>query len=359
MNYNLFENIDQYEICKDLLIETEGDIKKTAILLKSNKDAYFSKFTISEIEFSLAGLKETLGSTILNKLSRGLGGDIAKIDSIVAKMKENELNFNKEEHDALKKYAELRKKEKEIENSKDPSLVSNLMTIKSDIIKTATKLKELKKGYGIIADSLEKQIDIITRKNSRKADYYNMERTRDLVETTKDRWLKNKELLSAASDENFMRDLDAKLGINIRKIENQAEKMKDTYASMEKEAEGMANNTDLNLEDEEIFEMKPDEFMGFLDRKIPLMEMHLNKFIKKSKTSTPEEKDKLRKDFAITRKKFMSRLEYFKSILEKKRSRYYNEANRMNLENSANKLDQAMERFRNKRLRFDEKNIAQ
>ena len=77
-------------------------------------------------------------------------------------MKKNELDYNKEEHVALKKYAELRRKEREITLGGDRSMEIELGVIKSDIIKTANKLRELKKAFGTIADNLEQQIDIIT-----------------------------------------------------------------------------------------------------------------------------------------------------------------------------------------------------
>ena len=82
MNYKLFETIDQYDIGRELLIKTEGNIKETAKIISKNNGDLFRGFTLAEIEYNLSGLKESIGSNILNSLSRRIGGDIDKIDII-------------------------------------------------------------------------------------------------------------------------------------------------------------------------------------------------------------------------------------------------------------------------------------
>jgi hypothetical protein len=112
----LFENINQYNKAKNLLIENEGNVDKVLDLLKS--DRQFENTTENDLRSKLDKLNEGLGDKILNFLGDSFGGDISKIKTVLTQMKEQELKFNKEENEIYNEFYSLLQDQKELEKNK-------------------------------------------------------------------------------------------------------------------------------------------------------------------------------------------------------------------------------------------------
>jgi hypothetical protein len=78
-------------------------------------------------------------------------------------------------------------------------------------------------------DSLEKQVNILTDKNNRKADYYNLKRAGDSVETKKLRAAFKKKLVSQEDDSEYLKDIQSILG-DYKDAEKDLEKAKQNLA---------------------------------------------------------------------------------------------------------------------------------
>jgi len=165
----LLENFVFYSDCKEAIIESYGDVEIAKSKLKKSKYGNIEDHVLEE---NLLSIKESLGDKILNFFSKRLGGDVRKLDKIIAAMKEEEIRFVKDEQ--------------------------NIIILK--LTNLQKFIKDLVKSHNSIMDDLEKQVDIITKKNNRKSDYYNLKRAQDSVDTKKMRAEFKKKLIEDVED---------------------------------------------------------------------------------------------------------------------------------------------------------------
>lgn len=193
-----------YSDCKNSLLESFGDIE----IAKSKLTA--KGYESDNLEETLTVIKESLGDKILNFFSKNLGGDVSKLSRILEDMKSEEIKFVTDEHEFESKFYKLSAALARIKKDKaDPS----------EITQYADKLNKLKKSindlmslHNSIMDSLEKQVNIITKKNNRKSDYYNLKRAEDSVETKKMRAEYKKKLITQSDDTEYLNDIQKILG---------------------------------------------------------------------------------------------------------------------------------------------------
>jgi hypothetical protein len=203
----LVENFKSYSDCKKALIESYGDIDiaKTK-LIKSG----YSVEDVEGLEESLNVIKESLGDKIINFFSKNLGGDISKIDKILADMKNEEIRFINDEHSAESKFYKLSTALSQLKKDKADKSETDQYVVKLNKIQKL--IKDLVSSHSSIMDSLEKQVNILTDKNNRKADYYNLKRAGDSVETKKLRAAFKKKLVSQEDDSEYLKDIQSILG---------------------------------------------------------------------------------------------------------------------------------------------------
>lgn len=216
----LVENFKSYSDCKKALIESYGDIDiaKTK-LIKSG----YSVEDVENLEESLNVIKESLGDKIINFFSKNLGGDISKIDKILADMKNEEIRFINDEHSAESKFYKLSTALSQLKKDKADKSETDQYVVKLNKIQKL--IKDLVSSHSSIMDSLEKQVNILTDKNNRKADYYNLKRAGDSVETKKLRAAFKKKLVSQEDDSEYLKDIQSILG-DYKSAEKDLEKAK-------------------------------------------------------------------------------------------------------------------------------------
>ena len=214
-----------YNDCKNSLLESFGDIEIA-------KNKLIAKGYDGDLEETLNMIKESLGDKIINFFSKNLGGDISKLADILEDMKSEEIKFITDEHESESKFYKLSAALAQLKKDKADQ---------SEITQYADKLNKLKKlindlmsSHNSIMDSLEKQVNIITKKNNRKSDYYNLKRAEDSVETKKLRADYKKKLITQAEDTEYLSDIqkilgnpkDAEKDLNIAKEKLEKEKEK-------------------------------------------------------------------------------------------------------------------------------------
>jgi chromosome segregation ATPase len=216
----LVENFKSYSDCKKALIESYGDIDiaKTK-LIKSG----YSVEDVEGLEESLNVIKESLGDKIINFFSKNLGGDISKINKILADMKNEEIRFINDEHSAESKFYKLSTALSQLKKDKADKSETDQYIVKLNKIQKL--IKDLVSSHSSIMDSLEKQVNILTDKNNRKADYYNLKRAGDSVETKKLRAAFKKKLVSQEDDSEYLKDIQSILG-DYKSAEKDLEKAK-------------------------------------------------------------------------------------------------------------------------------------
>jgi chromosome segregation ATPase len=216
----LVENFKSYSDCKKALIESYGDIDiaKTK-LIKSG----YSVEDVEGLEESLNVIKESLGDKIINFFSKNLGGDISKISKILADMKNEEIRFINDEHSAESKFYKLSTALSQLKKDKADKSETDQYIVKLNKIQKL--IKDLVSSHSSIMDSLEKQVNILTDKNNRKADYYNLKRAGDSVETKKLRAAFKKKLVSQEDDSEYLKDIQSILG-DYKSAERDLEKAK-------------------------------------------------------------------------------------------------------------------------------------
>lgn len=175
-------NLTFYEDCREALIECYGDIDIAVEYLHNRK---YGDTTIYVLKESLLAVNEGLGDKIINALSKKLGGSISKIDPIVNKMNKAESTFVEREYQIESEYIKLFRefvhlKYRATDKSKMGPVQSRLQELES-------QMRQLIRSYNTIMDELEKQIDILTRSNNRRADYYNIKRAKHSVEAKEKR----------------------------------------------------------------------------------------------------------------------------------------------------------------------------
>ena len=185
---------EQLELYPERRIWT-GDVDIAKAKLKKSKYRDMEDHVLEE---NLSFIKESLGDKILNFFSKKLGGDVRKLDKILAAMKEEETRFVKDEHESESKFYKLSSGLAQLKRDKASQDEQNIIILK--LTNLQKFIKDLVKSHNSIMDDLEKQVDIITKKNNRKADYYNLKRAHDSVETKKMRAEFKKKLIEESTN---------------------------------------------------------------------------------------------------------------------------------------------------------------
>jgi hypothetical protein len=170
---------------------------------------------------NLHRINEGIGDKIMNFLSKKLGGDVSKIDKILQGMKEEEIKFITDEHEAENKFYKLSAALAQLRSDKADK--TELDSIRVKLIKIQKLLKDLVSSHNSIMDDFEKQVNILTKKNNRKSEYYNLKRAEDSVETKKMRAEFKKKLLTASDEEGYLKGIQDILG-DPKKAEDELKK---------------------------------------------------------------------------------------------------------------------------------------
>lgn len=203
----LLENFVFYNHCKEAIIESYGDVEIAKAKLKKLK---YKDIEDHVLEENLSLIKESLGDKIINFFSKNLGGDVRKLDKILADMKEEETRFVKDEHGSESKFYKLSSGLAQLKRDKVSTDEQNIIILK--LTNLQKFIKDLVKSHNSIMDDLEKQVNIITKKNNRKADYYNLKRAHDSVETKKIRAEFKKKLIEDVEDNEYLVSIQKILG---------------------------------------------------------------------------------------------------------------------------------------------------
>lgn len=245
----LVENFKSYSDCKEALIESYGDIDiaKNKLIKKG-----YSSQDVDDLEESLNAIKESLGDKIINFFSKNLGGGISKIDKLLRDMKEEETRFIHDEHEAESKFYKLSTALSQLKKDNADKSETDQYIVKLNKIQKL--IKDLLSSHSSIMDSLEKQVDVLTNKNNRRSEYYNLKRAEDAVETKRLRAEMKKKLISQEDDAEYLKDIQKILG-NPKDAEKDLEKAKQTLAK---------EKGDIGASDE-VSRMSPDKIENILD----------------------------------------------------------------------------------------------
>jgi CRISPR/Cas system CMR-associated protein Cmr5 small subunit len=238
----LLGNFVFYSDCKEAIIESYGDVDIAKAKLKKSK---YSDIEDHVLEENLSFIKESLGDKILNFFSKKLGGDVRKLDKILAAMKEEETRFVKDEHESESKFYKLSSGLAQLKRDKASQNEQNIIILK--LTNLQKFIKDLVKSHNSIMDDLEKQVDIITKKNNRKADYYNLKRAHDSVETKKMRAEFKKRLIEDVEDNEYLASIQKILGTP-KQAEADLSKANDQLA---KEKENLGAGEEISKNSEE------------------------------------------------------------------------------------------------------------
>jgi hypothetical protein len=203
----IFEKYTFYTDCKNAIIESYGDLEIATMKLRRSG---YSDVADDILQENLCSIKEGLGDKIMNFFSKNLGGDVHKIDKILRDMKEEEVRFIKNEHESESKYYKMSAALAQLK--RDKASQNEQAVIIDRLNKLAKLLKDLVRSHNSIMDELEKQVDIITKKNNRKADYYNLKRAEDSVETKKMRAEFKRKLAEEDGDAEYLAGVHKILG---------------------------------------------------------------------------------------------------------------------------------------------------
>jgi hypothetical protein len=235
----LLKDFKLYEECKNALIESYGYVDIAKKKLKSSKYSHINEAVLEE---NLQSIKEGLGDKIINFFSKKLGGDISKLDKIIADMKDEEINFIKSENDAEAKFYKLTAAVAHLKKAGASKDEQNIILVK--LSKFQKLIKDLVSSHNSIMDDLEKQVNIITKGSDRKAEYYNLKRAEDSVETKKMRAEFKKKLVSEEDDNEYLKDIQKILGKpedaqkDLEKAENTLTKEKEKIGAVEETTKG-------------------------------------------------------------------------------------------------------------------------
>jgi len=191
----LFENASQFQKAKQVLLENDRDINKTARILK--KSPLFNEISEGELICQLAELNEGLGDTIMNFLSGAFGGDISKLKTVLTQMKEQELKYNREEYQIYDEFYGLIQDQKALDKDKEnPNYQSLSRDLQQGRNALNLRFKELTKTHNEIMNAFEERVRDLTKDSNRKKKYFNAQRAVDVEETRNDRYEKTKALTS-------------------------------------------------------------------------------------------------------------------------------------------------------------------
>lgn len=220
----LFENINQFQKAKQILLENNRDIDKTALILK--KSPLFKNTSDGEMISQLAQLNEGLGDSILNFISKNLGGDVSKLKDVLSQMKEQELKFNKEEYEIYNEFYSLLQDQKALDKDKNNPDYQNLSRdIQQSRNALNIRLKELTKTHHEIFNALEERVKDLTKDSSRKKKYFNAQRASDVQETRNDRYNKIKSLTTKSASRS--QELEDFFGVKVDAVKKESEQARD------------------------------------------------------------------------------------------------------------------------------------
>jgi hypothetical protein len=217
----LLENFNFYEDCKNAIIESYGNVDVAKMKLMNGKYSDVNEDVLCE---NLHRINEGIGDKIMNFLSRNLGGDVGKIDKILQGMKEEETKFITDEHEAENKFYKLSAALAQLRSDKADK--TELDSIRVKLVKIQKLLRDLVSSHNSIMDDFEKQVNVLTKKSNRKAEYYNLKRAEDSVETKKMRAEFKKKLLSASDEDGYLKGIQDILG-DPKKAEDDLKKSQD------------------------------------------------------------------------------------------------------------------------------------
>lgn len=231
----LFQNIEQFQEAKKVLIESEGDTEKAFSVLKESSN--FSSYTEEELKSSLIQLNEGLGDKILNFFSGALGGDIAGIKTVLTQMKDQELKYNKEEFQIYKDFYRILQDQKALDkDKKNPDYQALNKELVDSRNALNNRMKELNKTHHEIFSALEEKIKSLTGENKRKRKFFNAQRATDVLETKNDRYEKIKSITSKSAERSS--ELEDFFGVSTEKAKKEAEAAK---AKAEKSVENITS----------------------------------------------------------------------------------------------------------------------
>lgn len=302
----LLENFHFYTDCKDAIVESFGDID----IAKTKLGKKYSDIEEHVLEENLSFIKESLGDKILNFFSKSLGGDIKKLDQIISNMKEEEIKFVKDEHEGESKFYKLSSALARLKRDKASSEEQKVLIVK--LTQLEKYLRDLIKSHNSIMDDLEKQVDIITKKNNRKADYYNLKRAQDSVETKKMRSdLKNK-LVTDIEENEYVNKIQGILG-DSRSAQNDLEKAKNQLAG-EKQKLGAGDETSKGTKEkiDNVLKTYHDEIVACLHDVKDYSNNSLAKIKRLEKAQKMDEKD-----YLTLKQNFDKKVERLEGIIQK------------------------------------------
>ena len=219
----ILENFRVYSQCKDILIESYGDIE----IAKKRILSQYPDLQEDILEENLISIKEGLGDKIMNFFSKMVGGDIKKLEKLLRDMKSEEIKFINDEHDAESKFYKLSSALAQLKKDKADKLEQDTILVKLNKIQKL--IKDLVSSHNSIMDDIEKQVNLIIKDNKRKAEYYNLKRAEDSVETKKLRVDFKKKLISDEDSAGYLSDIQKILG-NPKDAEKDLDKAKDDLA---------------------------------------------------------------------------------------------------------------------------------
>jgi hypothetical protein len=160
-------------------------------------------------------------------------------------------------------------------------------------------------------DELEKQVNIITKKNNRKSDYYNLKRAQDSVETKKLRVDYKKKLITQAEDTEYLSDIQKILG-SPKDAEKDLDKAKENLAK-EKEKLGAEGETSSLAKPN--MEEKNEDFYKEIRATVKDIEDYTKKSL--SKFENKEESKKInRGTFNMMQKAFDTKVRRASGVIE-------------------------------------------
>lgn len=219
----LFENASQFQKAKQVLLENDRDINKTALILK--KSPLFSEISEGELICQLSELNEGLGDTIMNFLSGAFGGDISKLKTVLTQMKEQELKYNREEYQIYDEFYNLLQDQKALDKDREnPNYQSLSRDIQQGRNALNLRFKELTKTHNEILSAYEQRVKDLTKDSNRKKKYFNAQRAVDVEETRTDRYEKTKSLTSRSVSRT--KELEDFFNVKVDDLKRESEEAK-------------------------------------------------------------------------------------------------------------------------------------
>lgn len=303
----LLEDFNFYTDCKEAIVESFGDLDIAKQKLKRVKYTHIEDHILEE---NLYSIKESLGDKIINFFSKALGGDVRKIDKLISSMKEEEIKFINDEHEGESKFYKLSSSLARLKRDKAGQEEQKVLMVKLNQLEKY--LRDLIRSHNSIMDDMEKQVDILTKKNNRKSDYYNLKRAQDSVETKKMRADLKRKLVDGVEENEYAEKIQGILG-NSKDAQSDLEKAKEKLAA-EKEKLGAGDEQSVNTKKriENVLKVYHDEIVACLHDVKDYSNNSLAKIKKLEKTKKMDEKD-----YLSLKEAFDKKVEKLEEIIQK------------------------------------------